>query len=336
MDTKFLKLVSVIVKLCLVLGMIIGITGYQDIAYGAEKTVNFGYIVGSWPLDPVGLLLKEKKFLESEGLKVKWGEYMAGAYIMQHMIAGEVDFATVGVSPVMISKSRGADITILSGGSTTEGSVLVVANQIKTFADLDGKKVGTPGIGSIQDGMLSMFERKHNIKVQHKNMKGSDMPLFLQRGEIDGYIVWEPLPSLAVEQGHGHILATSRDILPGQRCCMFVTQGELSRKDPELVSKVFSAFMKAFDYYKKNPDEVLELLSKSTGMSKKVISLALKNVQVSYPPQLDIPGLKIQVEELIKDGKIQLSEIGNVDKFIEKSYSPAYLNEYLRREKKGR
>ena len=305
--------------------------------YGAEKEVTVGYIVGSWPLDPVGLLMKEKKLLEAEGIKVKWGEYMAGAYITQHMAAGEVDFAVaVGTSPVMISKSRGVDLAILAGGSTTEGSVLVGAKHIKTIKDLDGKKVGTPGIGSIQDMMVNILERKNNVKIQHRHMKASDMPLFLQRGEIDSFIVWEPVASHAVDQGFGHVIATSRDILPEQRCCMFVTRGELLRKDPELVRKVLSVYMKTFEYCRKNPEEVLNLLVKSTGMSKAVVNMSLKNVQVSYPPFLDIPSLKLQVEELIKDGKIQMSDITDVDKFIEKSYSPSFLNEYLRAEKKGK
>lgn len=167
-------------------------------------------------------------------------------------------------------------------------------------------------------------------------MKASDMPLFLQRGEIDSFIVWEPIASHAVDQGYGHVIATSRDILPGQRCCIFVTRGEMLKKDPELVRKVFNVYMKTFEYFRKNPEEVSELLVKSTGMSKKVINMALKNVQVSYPPFLDIPGLKLQVEELIKDGKIQMSDIPDVDKFIEKAYNPSFLNEYVRTERKGK
>lgn len=323
--------------LSLLVFFFISLMGLQGSVYGAEKEVAFGYIVGSWPLDPVGLLMKEKKLLEAEGIKVKWGEYMAGAFIMQHMAAGEVDFsAAVGTSPVMITKSRGVDVAILAGGSTTEGSVLVGAQHIKTVKDLDGKKVATPGIGSIQDMMLSILERKHNIKIQHRPTKAPDMPLFLQKGEIDGFIVWEPVASRAVDEGHGHILVTSSGILPGQRCCMFVARGELLKKDPELVRKVFNVYMKAFDYYKKNPEEVLDLLVKSTGMSKKVITMSLKNVQVSYPPYLDIPGLTFQVEELVKDGKIQTGDVGDVNKFIEKSHTPSFIDEYLRAGKKGK
>ena len=81
---------------------------------------------------------------------------------------------------------------------------------------------------------------------------------------------------------------------------------------------------------------MLELLVKSTGMSNKVVNVSLQNVQVSCPPFLDIPSLKLQVKELIKDGKIQISDITDVDKFIEESYSPSFVNEYVRTERKGK
>lgn len=301
-------------------------------ATAADREITMGYIAGSWPLDPIGLVMKAKKLVEAEGLRVKWGEYLAGAYIMQHMASGEVDFSVaVGVAPVMISQSQGLDVTVLAGGSTVEGSVLVVSPAVKNLKDLDGKRIGTPGIGSIQDAMLRMIARKQGIKIRHRHMKAADMPPLLQKGEIDGFIVWEPVGSLAVELGYGRVLATSGEVLPGQRCCLFVARSELVRKNPEQVRKVFSAYMKAFDYYRKNRDEATDLIARHTNTPRKVIEAAQKHVRVAYPPSIDLADLKFQTEELIKDGKIQAGAIPDIDRFLEKGINNSFLREQLDR-----
>lgn len=64
--------------------------------------------------------------------------------------------------------------------------------------------------------------------------------------------------------------------------------------------------------------------------------MSLQSVQISPPPFLNIPGLKLKVKEVIKDGKIQISDITDADKFMEKSYSPSFVNEYVRTERKGK
>lgn len=299
-------------------------------ASGMEITI--GYLVASQLHNPIEMIMREKKLLEAEGIKVKWNEFIAGAYLMQHMASGEVDFGTLGVVPVMISKSQGINVVMLAG-SNTEGSALVASLDIKSIKDLDGKKIGTPGIGSLQDNMLRMLARKNNIKIQQMGLNVSDMPIFLSKKEIDGFIAWEPHPSRAVDSGYGHLLATSHDMLPGHQCCVFVAKGELIRKNPELVRKVIKVYVKTFDHYfdllKKNPEELIDLTAKYTGMSKKVIEMSMKTLQIPYPPYANVPDLKLQAEGLIKDGKITKVSVTNVDNFIASIYDPSFVNENL-------
>ncbi len=311
----------------LVLGFML-VAGFPATAGAAEKEIHYAYIAGAQPHNPVEMIMKEKKMLEAEGIKVKWGEYLAGAYIMQHMASGEVDFAVLGIPPIMIARSQGVDVIMLAS-SNTEGSAVIASPSVKEIKELNGKKVGTPGIGSIQDAMLDMVGKQHNIKMQHVSMKVSDMPLYLQKGEISAFIAWEPVASRAVDLGYGHVIASSHDILPGHQCCAFVVRGELLKKDPELVRKVFQVYMAAFAYYRKNPEEVLDLTAQKTGLTKKVIAMSFKNVQLPYPPYVNVPNVKLQIEGLIQDGKIQQGAITDVSKFIEKANDTSFLNEYF-------
>lgn len=318
--------------LLILISSFIFVVGFQSTVYAAGEKVNFGYLVADQVHNFHSMIIKEKKFLQDEGLKVTWGEYLAGAYLMQHLSAGEVDFGTCGCVPTMITRGRGVDVVILASGNT-EGSSIIVNHDIKTVKDLNGKKLGSPGIGSIQDSMIDIVARRNKIKIIHKHMSVPDMPIYLKKGEIDGFIAWSPHNAKAVKLGYGHIILTSHDILPGHQCCVLVARGELLREKPELVRKVIRAFMRAYDYErasKENHDEVIDLVVKYTNAPKDVVLRAWDITPHPYPPYANIESLKMQAEGLVKGGKIKRGVVKNMDKFIAGVYHPEFLMEYLR------
>jgi len=293
-----------------------------------DKVLNFAYLVADQLHEPAPMIMKEKHFLEDEGLNVKWGEFLSGPSVMQHMAAGEIDAATCGAVPVMITQGRGVDLVMVAG-SNTEGSRLVVADQIRNVEDLDGKKVGTPGIGSIQNSMLDMVARKYNIKIKPVHMKVTDMPIYLRKGEISGFIAWEPHCSRSADMGYGHILLNSRDILPNHQCCVLVVQGRLFRNEPDTVKRILRAYMRAMGYLIVYPEESKNLMVKYTGLSRKVVDMALPAIIHPYPPFLNVASLKIMAEGLTKGGKIQKRNVPDIDKFVKNAYDHSFLNEFI-------
>ena len=317
----------------MVMAGLIVLSGLQPAAYGAGKNkIHFGYLVADQVHNFASMIMKEKKFLEEEGIEVKWGEYLAGAYLMQHMASGEVDFGTCGIVPAMITRGQGIDVVLLAG-SNTEGSGIVVKNEIKTPKDLDGKSIGTPGIGSIQDAMVDMVARKYNISIKKRQMSVADMPIFLKKGEIDGFIAWAPHNEKAEQLGYGHIILTSADILPGHQCCVLVAKGQLLKEEPELVRKVVRAFMKAYQYEQKHHDETIDLVVKYTNTPKDVVKTAWSHTPHPYPPYVNVESAKMQADGLIAGGKIQKDKVKDVDKFVTEMNHPEFLKEYIGKSK---
>jgi len=306
--------------------------GLQGPAVADDNSIVFGYLVADQLHNPAPMIMKEFKLLEKQGLKVKWGEFLAGAYLMQHLASGEVDFGTCGAVPTMITRGRGVNVVILAG-SNTEGSSVIVKDSIKTVKDLDGKAIGTPGIGSIQDAMISDIARKNNIKIRHKYMKVSDMPVFLKKGEIDGFIAWAPHPARAVSFGYGHILLTSANMMAGHQCCVLVAKGQLLKQKPGVVRKVVAAYMEAFDWFRKHRNQAIAMMAKRTGMDEKMIRAALKSVKHPYPPYADVASMKVMAEGLIKGGKILPGAVKNLDQFVKGLYHPEFLEDYLAKHK---
>lgn len=304
------------------------VLGLNAQADAQKKKIHFGYLVADQLHSPAVMIMKEKKLLEAEGFEVSWGEFLAGSYLMQHMTSGEVDFGSCGSVPAMITRGQGVDVVILASANT-EGSSMVVKDSIQSTKALDGKSLGTPGIGSIQDAMVDMVAKKDDIKIAHKFMKVSDMPIFLQKGEIDGFIAWAPHPARAVDLGYGHQILTSHDILPDHQCCVLVTKGEMLKKNPETARKVLQVYLKAYEWFLANQDESVEIMVRVTGMKEEVIREAMKTVKYPFPPFCNVPSLKLMVDGLVESGKIQKGNITSVDNFISDLYQPALLEEQV-------
>ncbi len=80
------------------------------------------------------------------------------------LVAGDLDTGYVGVVPALISKSQQADFVIVASANL-EGSAIVAKPEIQNIQDLNGKTVGTPGIGTIQASLLYMVQKEFDITV---------------------------------------------------------------------------------------------------------------------------------------------------------------------------
>jgi len=294
----------------------------------AAEPLHFGYLVADQLHSPGPMIMKEKGFLKEEGFEVKWSEFLAGAYAMQHFSAGEVDVVSCGAVPMMIARGSGTNVVMIASANT-EGSALVVVPEVKAVKDLQGQKVGSPGLGSIQDAMLSMVERQHNIRILHVPIKVSDMPIYLNKKEIKGFISWEPHCSRAVDMGYGKILLTSHDMLPNHQCCVVAVQGKMIKENPAKVKRILKAYLRALDYANKNREETVKLMAKYTNLSDAVVKAALPIVKNPYPPFVDKESLKVMGQLLMDTGKIEKDKVPDLNKLIGEVYNETFLKEAI-------
>ena len=162
------------------------------------------------PLD----LALNKGYFDQEGITLEQKTFINGPTLMLAMANGELSVgAGVGFTPVLQAVSQGADAKIVASDLKNNAPV-VAGGHIKTFKDLDGKTMGTPGLGTIQNTMLNMAAEKYGIKFK-KLLHGkiTDLAVFLEKGEIDGLTGWEWIASGFSESGEGRSLCSgsSRD-----------------------------------------------------------------------------------------------------------------------------
>jgi NitT/TauT family transport system substrate-binding protein len=295
-----------------------------DQAFAAPKEIRIGYLVADQLHSPAVMVMKEKKLLEAAGFAVKWRAFLTGTYAMQDLTWGSIDFVSCGAIPIIMTHARGVKLSILAGANE-EGSSLVVDKSIKTISELNGKKIGTPGSGSTQDAMLRQLAKAHNIQVRHVPMKVADMPLFLQKREIDGFIAWAPHPARAIDHLIGHALLTSHDMSPSHQCCVLATKESTLQGDPETVTTLLKVYLDAYRWFLDNQEEAIQLLVKNIGMSEDVIRQAIKTVNYPYPPYCNVASLQRMVRGLLATDGIPPMEDDELAPFLKSLYRPELL-----------
>ena len=290
----------------------------------AGREIRLGYITADQLHSPAVMVMKERRLLEAAGFTVKWTEYLAGAFAMHDMIDGKIDFACCGVVPVMTTHAQNMKLAIIAGANQ-EGASLVVDNSINTVMDLNNKRIATPGAGSIQDAMLAQVAADNNIRIRHMSMNVTDMPVFLQRGEINGFIAWAPHPSAAEAQKLGHELLSSRDMMAGHQCCVLATSQDFMQNEPAVVENVLDIYHDAYKWFMANTDESIKMVAKATGKSEDIIRIAINTVSYPYPPFCDRANMRNMAQNLIEIGRITSVKSAELDSFIESLYKPAML-----------
>ena len=205
-------------------------------------------------------------FEQRLGADVQWFVYNAGPSATEAIFARSLDVTYVGPSPVLnaYAKSKGTEMRVLAGAANG-GSALVVRPQanIKTAADLRGKRIASPQLGNTQDVQLRAYLADNGIKVTQSGgdaiilptANADQLPLF-QRGELDAS--WTPEPwttRLELEAG-AQILVDDRET----NVTLLVSSAAFVKQHADLAAKLTAAHRELTQWIKDHPDEARELV----------------------------------------------------------------------------
>lgn len=119
----------------------------------------------------------QKGYYKDLGINIVIAEgapFQNGAFEMQKGFkANTVDVGSLGIPPVIIHRINSNDFSnddtrvSVIAGMNNEGSVIVVANNITSMKDLQGKTMGFPGSGTIQHVLFLMEAEKEGLKVSY-------------------------------------------------------------------------------------------------------------------------------------------------------------------------
>ncbi|HEV8229650.1 MAG TPA: ABC transporter substrate-binding protein [Candidatus Limnocylindria bacterium] len=191
-----------------------------------KLVVSYSNIIG----DELPLwVTKEGGFFADNALEIGDLQNIASAQGVPAIISGQVQVAQVGGSEVLSANAEGADLVIVAQLAGVYPFVLEVSADIKTVADLKGKKIGVSSVGSSSDIATRAALRKMGLDPDKDVVivavgSAAQRTAAMLGGAIQGGVS-QPPDSLAVEEKGFHpIYDLAGQKLPSANTSVVVTR----------------------------------------------------------------------------------------------------------------
>ena len=194
------------------------------------------------------------------------------------------------------------------------GCVSQESGEIQSIEDLEGKTIAIPGKATVQDFLLQRFLNEKNLDVNVVIVKPPEMIAVLEKGEIDGFIAWEPYPARAYVEGGHTLLVTSQDIWPHHPCCVIAVRQNFLEENKEVVLAVLAAHIKATTFIRENPSEAVRIGTEFTEMPQEVVEKAMETIEFVYEPNYE--GIKEYLEQLLAMEYVSSKDVGDINTFL--------------------
>ena len=250
--------------------LIIGILGACSKA--GEKTVKIGYFPNLTHIATIVAL--ENKYFEEEfgkDVKLETKTVNNGGLFMEAMTTKAIDVGTVGPGPLLNFYVRNPEFHLISG-AVNGGAVLVASegSGITELADLDGKRVAIPVIGSTQDVMLRKALQDVNLNVKENGgtvelfaAAPADTATLFVQNSVDAAATQEPWGYILETQANGKLLLGWDEFAWGKESTNTVVAArDEFLKDKDLVAAYLTAHKKAVAFIQENPEDAQDLVIK--------------------------------------------------------------------------
>ncbi len=201
----------------------------------------------------------EKGFFKEEGLEVslvkcEWANYkdilaLGGFDITHHLVM-------YFLKPI----EQGLDVKFTGG--IHRGCLRVQAavnGKINSVADLRGKRIGIPGMGTppfiFANRVLGANGIDPSKEITWRVFPAGELGLALDKGEIDAIADSEPIGSLLAAEGKVKNIADQAQDAPykDEYCCAVIVNGKFLKANPKAAAAATRALLKAAKWVETNP-----------------------------------------------------------------------------------
>ena len=239
------------------------------------------------------------------------------------MIAGEVDMCVYSGSLLSSARLQGADVVMVTSFLNKPLYRLVVRPEIRTVADLKGKRLGITRFGTVTDSMSRLLVGKLGLDPDKdvSYIQIGDVPILLASlttGRIiDGAIIQPPYYLKALASGMRVLVNMQEMDISVQQTGLNTTQKFIS-KNPDVVRRVVKSVIEGIHLMRTNPSVAKHAISKRMQIKdEKEIEdtyLLLKSfVPIKPYPTLD--GFKTIFDDLSR--KVPAAKTANPKEFVD-------------------
>ncbi len=283
---------------------------YSRYAFDKQESV---INVGVQPLYfPTGLISESMKRdailhrdLVSLGMKVRFFPFLKGSDVNFFLREGDL-VAGIGGDMPAITAAANLDLKIAS--LIQLGFTSIVANQYLQIRDLKGKRIGYAWGSNAHYALMNALagDGLSVGEVDLISMEVTEMPEALQKGRIDAYSAWEPIPGIALEKDPESVVI-HRGYSSGY---LYFSKG-FSDRHPEAVRRIVAAEMRAIRWIRSDRSNLLTAVKWSSLAGEKLSGRAVELSDAKFAPmaEKDILGLNsapvIPESDLRQGGALQ-------------------------------
>ncbi len=243
------------------------LAGLAPAAAGEARPLRVGWVFAM--ANAPALIADRKGFYTDEGLVVEAKPFGDGPVIQQALAAGELDVAYIGAPPVYQWAARGLDSRILAKVNYGQAAVIAANPDIRSPADLRGRKLAGVARGSGMDVLLRGFVLKEAAGLDPDRdlsvvaMPVGNMNAALDGGTVDAAFTWEPFISQQVLRGGAHVLFDVNQALPGYPWYVVMAPTKTLTERPDDVVKLLRAHARAIAHLADHPAESDALIAEA-------------------------------------------------------------------------
>ncbi len=259
-------------------------------------------VVAHVPLMTFAILYSaiDNGFMAEQGIQVDLQRVASGTQAVGFLAQGQVDVGAIGLAGGIFNAfNRGFDMRIVATASVwgPKHDVMILgqaekvkSGELKTIADLRGKRVGIAGgTGSAGAYLVDAALRTVGLTirdVQVVSIANADVPVALKNKALDAGLAGVPFATQAVTEGWAVPLLQNFE--PGAATTVFLYSGKLIKERPAVAERFTLALMqgaRAMQGAQLTSEKNLTIWTKYTGVRAETIK---SSTPLVYSPDLEI------------------------------------------------
>lgn len=286
--------------LIVILGMLLGY-GTSSIAQEKLRLAWAGFSPTNSPI----WVIQEKRLLQKQGVQPEIIAISASPTVLQALLAGEIDAASISVTTLTSSRLAGADTVMILGVVPTFVDHIVSAPGITSVEQLKGKTGGVNRLGSTSDLGLRLALRRLGIDPE-KDTKiipvGGAPERFasLSKGVTQFTIIAEPFVREAEKLGFRNLFDIGSLKIPFWWNGILTREAIVKTKRP-LIMKLVRSMVEAIHFIKSDKEAAKAIFAKNLGITDpEGLERAYRDYSAVFPevPYPTPDGVKTMLDDM--------------------------------------
>jgi len=274
------------------------------------------------------IVAQDLGLFKKHGIAVKTVALDGGVKVFRAMLSGNLDIAQSPGTVTSIAISKGSKVHAILGTLYKFEASMVVRDNIKTMADLKGKRIGIQQPGGFADILSKTVLRAAKVNpkdVHFVSIATEDVPA-LVADQVDTAILHVEQEMLAKEKVPSlHAIARMWELQPKQMYTFYAVKDETIKKDPAALQAFVTSVIEATRIMYSDRAKVLPIMVKHTGYPEKIVAdtydFLVKACIWDANSGLSPERVNFTAQLMTKVGNIEKGKTPTYDQIVDKTFA---------------